>query len=92
METDIENEIIPKDVTLGRMCNDKMHGAIEVVNGVILKSSNKGQRIAAIAYNVQFLEMREMVPILKELLENTGYYVQIDPDYSAMVTRLIIRW
>lgn len=92
METDIENEIIPKDVTLGRMCNDKMPGAIEEVNGVILKASNKGQRIAAIAYNVQFLEMREMVPILKELLENTGYYVQIDPDYSAMVTRLIIRW
>lgn len=33
METDIENKIIPKDVILGRMCNDKMPGAVEEVNG-----------------------------------------------------------
>lgn len=92
METDIESKIIPKDTILSRMCNDKMPGAIEEINGVILRASSKGRREAAIAYNVLSFEVRQTIPVLEDLLKNAGYYIRIDPDYSVMETRLIIRW
>ncbi len=92
METDIESKIIPKDTILSRMCNDKMPGAVEEVNGAILRAYSKGRRETAIAYNVQFLEVRQTIPILKDLLKNAGYYARIDPDYSVMETKLIIKW